>query len=70
MNPVLRLVHYIRTRENLDFMLGYIQIAETLRELAPAALREHDRLRMRVAELERENKRLKDPRDRVMTDLA
>lgn len=64
MNPVLRLVHLLRaTRYS-------VQVPALVKDLAKDALDEHDRLRMRVAELERENKRLKDPRDRVMTDLA
>jgi hypothetical protein len=63
-NAVLRLTH------ELVMHRKELWKQDTVRDMARAALAEHDRLRIRVAELERHNKRLQDPRDRVMTELA
>lgn len=63
MSPVLRLVHHLTINDPRS-------VNKTVREMALAALDEHDKLRLRVAELERELIVAKRAILYPMTDLA
>lgn len=62
MSPTLRLVHQLMTHRR------ELWSADELRHLAREALREHDELRLRVAELERRTKAI--PMFQGMEELA